>query len=227
MNNTYTVDGGIPGALIDETMRDIREIIAEDDSHLSIYAEDTIRGRICDVYTSAYAAGMSAALAAAADTQPFREMRNPILHPKTEKIVLTYGTFDLLHYGHIEFLRRAAELGDKLYVGVSSDKFNVLKGKTARQSATERLDLVAAVKCVDLVFSEETWSQKISDIITNGASVLAIGDDWTGKFDYLKALGVEVVYLPRTPLISSSAIREMLAVKDYDKEHGNENQTMD
>lgn len=125
------------------------------------------------------------------------------------KTVLTYGTFDTLHYGHIEFLKRAASYGGKLIVFVSTDEFNELsKGKKAVLPYEKRRELVGWIKNVDKVLPEKDWAQKPSDIFTYGANVVVFGSDWEGEFDYLKSYGVDVVYLPRTPGISSTMIRE-------------------
>ncbi len=124
--------------------------------------------------------------------------------------VLTYGTFDLLHYGHVNLLRRAKELGDFLIVGLSTDEFNSLKGKRSFFSYEERKTLLESIKYVDLVIPETTWEQKTNDIKIYDVDVFVMGDDWTGKFDYLKDLGIDVVYLPRTPEISTSLIKTKL-----------------
>lgn len=127
------------------------------------------------------------------------------------KKVITYGTFDLLHYGHINLLRRAKSLGDYLIVGLSTDEFNnTKKNKESYFDYENRKSLLDAVKYVDLVIPEETWEQKISDIQKYNIDVFVIGDDWKGKFDYLKEFGVEVVYLPRTKEISTTKIKNDL-----------------
>ena len=127
------------------------------------------------------------------------------------KKVITYGTFDLLHYGHINLLRRAKSLGDYLIVGLSTDEFNNKeKNKECYFDYENRKSLLDAVKYIDLVIPEETWEQKVSDIQKYNVDVFVIGDDWNGKFDYLKDSGVEVVYLPRTEEISTSKIKEDL-----------------
>ena len=124
--------------------------------------------------------------------------------------VITYGTFDLLHYGHINLLRRAKAYGDYLIVVVSSDEFNIKeKNKECYFSYEIRKQLVEAVRYVDLVIPEESWDQKISDIKEYHVDTLVIGDDWKGKFDYLKEY-CEVVYLPRTPEVSTSQIKNDL-----------------
>ena len=127
------------------------------------------------------------------------------------KKVITYGTFDLLHYGHINLLRRAKSLGDYLIVGLSTDEFNnKAKNKECYFDFENRKLLLDAVRYVDLVVPEENWKQKISDIQKYNIDVFVIGDDWKGKFDYLKDFGVEVVYLPRTKEISTSKIKNDL-----------------
>jgi len=127
------------------------------------------------------------------------------------KKVITYGTFDLLHYGHINLLRRAKSLGDYLVVGLSTDEFNNKeKNKECYFDYENRKSLLDAVRYVDLVIPEENWEQKISDIQKYNIDVFVIGDDWKGKFDYLKDIGVEVVYLPRTKEISTSKIKDDL-----------------
>ena len=124
------------------------------------------------------------------------------------KKVITYGTFDLLHYGHIKLLKRAKELGDILIVAVSTDEFNEKeKHKKSIFSFEERRTLLEAVKFVDLVIPECTWEQKVSDIKEYGIDIVVMGEDWRGRFDYLEEEGAEVVYLPRTPEISSTDIR--------------------
>lgn len=127
------------------------------------------------------------------------------------KKVITYGTFDLLHYGHINLLRRAKSLGDYLIVGLSTDEFNNKeKNKECYFDFENRKLLLDAVRYVDLVVPEENWKQKIFDIQKYNIDVFVIGDDWKGKFDYLKDFGVEVVYLPRTKEISTSKIKNDL-----------------
>ena len=126
------------------------------------------------------------------------------------KKVITYGTFDLLHYGHINLLRRAKEQGDYLIVALSTDEFNEKgKGKKSYFDYEKRKTLLEAIKYVDLVVKEEDWEQKPEDIKKYGIDVFVIGDDWEGKFDYLKEY-CEVVYLKRTPEISTTKIKEEL-----------------
>lgn len=127
------------------------------------------------------------------------------------KRVITYGTFDLLHYGHINLFRRAKALGDYLIVALSTDEFNQIeKHKTCYFPYEQRKALVEAIRYVDLVIPEEGWDQKITDMHEYHVDTFVMGDDWKGKFDYLKEEGVEVVYLPRTPEISSSQIKKEL-----------------
>lgn len=127
------------------------------------------------------------------------------------KIVLTYGTFDLLHYGHINILRRAKELGDILIVGLSTDEFNQIKGKNCYYGYEVRKMMLEAIKYVDFVIEEKDWNQKVSDIISNHVDVFVMGDDWEGKFDYLKQY-CEVIYLPRTKEISTTLIKKNLNI---------------
>ncbi|MDY4490225.1 MAG: glycerol-3-phosphate cytidylyltransferase [Candidatus Faecousia sp.] len=126
------------------------------------------------------------------------------------KKVITYGTFDLLHYGHINLLRRAKELGDYLIVALSTDEFNWNeKGKKCYFSYEQRKKLLEAIRYVDLVIPEENWDQKIADVREFRVDTFVMGDDWEGKFDFLKAY-CEVVYLPRTPEISTTQIKREL-----------------
>lgn len=127
------------------------------------------------------------------------------------KRVITYGTFDLLHYGHINLLKRAKKLGDYLIVALSTDAFNENeKNKKSYFSYEERKTLLEAIRYVDLVIPEENWEQKKTDIHKYNIDVFVIGDDWRGKFDFLEAEGAEVVYLPRTPEISTTQIKNDL-----------------
>lgn len=122
------------------------------------------------------------------------------------KKVITYGTFDLIHHGHINILQRAKDLGDYLIVGLSSDEFNALKGKAAYHPYEERKMILEAIKYVDEVIPEHNWGQKVSDIQEHNADVFVMGSDWEGKFDELKE-HCEVIYLPRTEGISTSKIK--------------------
>lgn len=122
--------------------------------------------------------------------------------------VITYGTFDLLHYGHINLLKRAKALGDYLIVALSTDEFNWNeKKKKCYFSYEQRKALVEAVRYVDLVIPEMCWEQKKTDVIEYKIDTFVIGDDWEGKFDFLKEQDVEVVYLERTPEISSTKMK--------------------
>ncbi len=123
------------------------------------------------------------------------------------KRVITYGTFDLLHYGHIELLRRARALGDYLVVALSSDEFNAGKGKQAYFSYDERRTMLEAIRYVDLVIPEDTWEQKTEDVKKYDIDVFVIGDDWKGRFDEQLEGLCEVVYLPRTPEVSTTQIK--------------------
>ncbi len=136
------------------------------------------------------------------------------------KKIITYGTYDLLHYGHINLLRRAKALGDYLIVALSTDEFNWNeKQKKCYFSYEKRKSLLEAIRYVDLVIPEESWEQKRSDIKEFKVDTFVIGDDWKGKFDDLKDL-CEVVYLPRTPEISTTQIKTDL--KMTDKTGGND-----
>ncbi len=125
------------------------------------------------------------------------------------KRVITYGTFDLLHYGHINLLRRAKEYGDYLIVALSTDDFNSNKNKKCYFPYEKRKQLLEAIRYVDLVIPEENWEQKISDVKEFRVDTFVMGDDWEGKFDFLKE-HCEVVYLPRTPEVSTSQIKKDL-----------------
>ena len=126
------------------------------------------------------------------------------------KRVLTYGTFDLLHYGHINLLRRAKELGDYLIVAISTDDFNWnMKNKKCYFSYEQRKQMVEAIRYVDLVIPEESWEQKREDVKKYQIDTFVMGDDWEGKFDFLSDI-CEVVYLPRTPEISTTQIKKEL-----------------
>lgn len=122
------------------------------------------------------------------------------------KKVITYGTYDLLHRGHINLLRRARALGDHLTVGLSTDEFNALKDKQAYYTFEERRLVLEAVRYVDAVIPEDTWEQKVDDVQRHGIDVFVMGDDWAGHFDHLKPF-CEVVYLTRTEGISTTQIR--------------------
>ena len=132
------------------------------------------------------------------------------------KTVLTYGTFDLFHIGHVRLLERARDLGDRLCVGVSSDEFNAIKGKRSIMPYSHRAAIVGAMASVDEVFAENDWGQKEEDIRRLEADVLVMGDDWRGKFDDFGNL-CEVVYLPRTQDISTTELKSALAAFRGDK----------
>ncbi|BAC14864.1 glycerol-3-phosphate cytidylyltransferase [Oceanobacillus iheyensis HTE831] len=121
--------------------------------------------------------------------------------------VLTYGTFDMLHIGHINILKRAKSLGDYLIVGISTDEFNTLKSKKSYYSYPDRKRIVEAIRYVDKVIPESTWEQKLEDIKKYNVDYFVMGSDWEGKFDYLNSY-CEVIYLSRTEGISTSKIKD-------------------
>ncbi|MCH3904864.1 MAG: glycerol-3-phosphate cytidylyltransferase [Lactobacillus sp.] len=126
------------------------------------------------------------------------------------KTVITYGTFDLLHYGHVRLLKRAKALGDYLIVGLSTDEFNSMKKhKESYNDYAERKYILEAIKYVDKVIPEKDWNQKIADVKKYHVDTFVMGSDWEGQFDFLKPY-CKVVYLPRTPGISTSKIKEDL-----------------
>lgn len=125
---------------------------------------------------------------------------------KLMKKVITYGTFDLIHNGHINLLRRAKELGDHLTVAISSDEFNAIKGKKAYHNYENRKLILEAIRYVDAVIPEHEWEQKIDDVKNNDIDIFVMGDDWEGKFDFLQDY-CEVIYLPRTVGISTTKIK--------------------
>ncbi len=131
------------------------------------------------------------------------------------KKILTYGTFDLLHYGHIRLLKRARELGDYLVVAISTDEFNAIKGKKSYHNYETRKMMLEAIRYVDEVIPENNWEQKISDVKDHNIDVVVMGDDWAGsdKFDYLKEY-CEVVFLTRTEGISTTKIKNDLGLKE-------------
>ncbi len=132
--------------------------------------------------------------------------------------VLTYGTFDLFHIGHLRLLQRARSLGDELIVGVSTDEFNELKGKKSFIPYHQREEILRNLRCVDNVIPENAWDQKVDDIKRLGISTFVMGDDWKGRFDFLKE-HCEVVYLERTTGVSSTYLRESIlpgSIKDLD-----------
>ncbi|MEC4023478.1 glycerol-3-phosphate cytidylyltransferase [Pseudomonas fulva] len=126
------------------------------------------------------------------------------------KTVITYGTFDILHRGHINLLKRARALGDRLVVGLSSDEFNAGKHKSSLLNYENRKIVLESIRYVDFVFPEDNWEQKVSDISKYDAQIFVMGNDWEGKFDMLKEY-CEVVYLDRTPAISTTEIKTSLS----------------
>jgi len=125
------------------------------------------------------------------------------------RTVLTYGTFDLFHIGHLRLLQRARGLGDRLVVAVSTDEFNQVKGKRCIIPYRQRAEIVENIKCVDLVIPENTWDQKTEDIKLHGIDTFVMGSDWKGKFDFLNEF-CQVVYLERTSKISTTDLKQKL-----------------
>ena len=125
------------------------------------------------------------------------------------KRVITYGTYDVLHFGHINLLKRAKALGDYLIVALSSDEFNAIKNKKSYYTYEQRKTILEACRYVDLVIPENDWEQKVSDVQEYKIDTFVMGDDWVGKFDFLKDY-CEVVYLPRTPNVSSTQTKQYL-----------------
>jgi glycerol-3-phosphate cytidylyltransferase len=123
--------------------------------------------------------------------------------------LLTYGTFDMFHIGHLKLLERLAKLADKLIVAVSTDEFNLEKGKNVIIPYQQRADIIRAIRYVDMVIPENNWQQKVNDIKKYNVDIFAMGHDWQGKFDELKEL-CEVVYLPRTKDISTTKLKKTL-----------------
>lgn len=131
--------------------------------------------------------------------------------------VITYGTFDLFHIGHVRLLRRLGGLGSRLIVGCSTDEFNALKGKKAVFSYRERAEILSSCSYVDEVFPEECWEQKVEDIKKYKVDIFAMGDDWSGKFDYLeKDVGCIVTYIPRTHDVSTTEVKA--AINSFQKD---------
>lgn len=128
------------------------------------------------------------------------------------KKVITYGTFDMLHYGHINLLRRARALGDYLIVALSSDSFNAIKNKQSFFHYEHCRQMLEAIRYVDLIIPENDWEQKREDIIKHNVNIFVMGNDWEGKFDFLKDI-CEVVYLERTPEISTTRIKNHLKIR--------------
>lgn len=129
------------------------------------------------------------------------------------KTVLTYGTFDLFHIGHLRLLQRLKSFGDRLIVGVSTDEFNLIKGKKTIVPFSDRIEIVKSLQCVDVAIPETCWEQKTEDIRQHNVSIFGMGSDWEGRFDELK-VHCEVVYLPRTPGVSSTHLRKTLKILD-------------
>lgn len=125
------------------------------------------------------------------------------------KTVITYGTFDLFHIGHLRLLNRLSSLGDRLVVAVSSDEFNSQKGKKTIIPYEQRAEIVSSIKGVDLVIREDNWEQKRFDIEKYKVDLFVMGDDWVGKFDHLKEF-TEVLYLPRTQGVSSTELKTII-----------------
>ena len=125
------------------------------------------------------------------------------------KTIITYGTFDLTHKGHINILKRAKEQGDYLIVGLSTDEFNLTKNKNAIFSYEHRKTILEAIRYVDLVIPENNWDQKQSDILKHNVDIFVMGHDWTDKFNELKSI-CEVVYLPRTKNISTTMVKQII-----------------
>jgi glycerol-3-phosphate cytidylyltransferase len=130
--------------------------------------------------------------------------------------VITYGTFDLFHVGHVRLLKRLKELGDRLVVGCSTDEFNAIKGKKAILSYDQRVEVLQACRHVDAVFPENHWDQKRADIVRENADIFSMGDDWLGKFDHLEDV-CRVVYLTRTENISTTDIRHFVKASRQDE----------
>jgi glycerol-3-phosphate cytidylyltransferase len=133
------------------------------------------------------------------------------------KTIITYGTFDLFHIGHLNLLQRLSKLGDKLIVAVSTDEFNAIKGKKTIIPYEQRAEIVENIKCVDMVIPENDWEQKIKDIKKYNIDIFSIGNDWEGKFDFLKE-HCEVVYLDRTDGISSTQLKNTLKIFSVSKD---------
>jgi glycerol-3-phosphate cytidylyltransferase len=125
------------------------------------------------------------------------------------KTVITYGTFDMFHIGHLRLLRRLAALGDRLVVAVSTEEFNAGKGKRTLIPYDQRAEIIQSIRYVDEVIPENSWEQKLDDVQRYGVSTFAIGEDWKGRFDFLKPY-CEVIYLPRTEGISSTELKRSL-----------------
>lgn len=144
------------------------------------------------------------------------DKKNINTSPTQKKTVITYGTFDLFHIGHLNLLERLRAMGDQLIVGVSTDEFNASKGKKSFYPYHERAKIIEALACVDSVIPEGDWEQKAKDIKQHSVDVFGIGDDWRGEFDHLSEF-CEVVYLSRTPSISTTEVKKNLSALDSDR----------
>lgn len=135
-----------------------------------------------------------------------------------KKVVLTYGTFDILHYGHIRLLKRAKALGDYLIVAISTDEFNDIKGKKAYYDYKTRKEMLEAIKYVDKVIPENDWEQKVKDVLDNDVDIVTMGDDWTNsaRFEYLREY-CDFVYLSRTENISTTRIKSDLELTNEEE----------
>ncbi len=129
---------------------------------------------------------------------------------ENKKTIITYGTFDMFHIGHLKLLQRLKEFGDELIVAVSTDEFNELKGKKTLIPYEQRAEIVSNIKCVNKVIPENSWDQKIEDVEQYNIDIFAIGDDWEGKFDFLEKY-CEVVYLARTKNVSTTKLKKSLS----------------
>lgn len=127
-----------------------------------------------------------------------------------KKTIITYGTFDLLHVGHIRLLKRIKKLGGNLIVGLSTDEFNLVKGKKSIYSFADRKEILESLEYVDKVIPENNWEQKLTDIKNHKVDLFVMGDDWSGKFDYLQEFA-EVFYLPRTQGISTTDVKKVVS----------------
>lgn len=128
--------------------------------------------------------------------------------------IITYGTFDLFHVGHVRLLRRLSDLGDRVIVACSTDAFNEEKGKTTAIPYAHRVEVLEACHYVDLVIPETGWAQKRDDIQTHNVNLFAMGDDWAGKFDDLRDL-CDVLYLPRTENVSTTELKQLIQEMRY------------
>ncbi len=135
-----------------------------------------------------------------------------------KKIVITYGTFDMFHIGHLKLLKRLKEIGDYLIVGVSTDEFNKEKGKKTMIPFEHRIEIVKSIRYVDKVIPEKNWDQKKDDILKYNVDIFAMGSDWEGKFDYLRKY-CEVIYLERTKDVSTTELKEsLLGINELSRE---------